>query len=425
MRRTLRFSVYEGVAAEVVGACSGSTILTAWALYVRASPMALGLIVALPQLAQLVQLPAAWITSRAGSRRTAIWAVGLSRQSLLLLCALPWTPEGKPREALLVATASVSTALAVVGNNAWVTWMGGLLPRHLRGRYFGARTAVITCANGVGALGAGLVLDLGRREQREGLSLAFLSLMGAVAGLVALVLMREQHARREAQRPGSLLSDLVSPLRDEDGQRLLAFQATWNLAVGLAGSFFTVFMLRELRMSYVQVAAYGVATSVFKVLFAAHWGRTIDRVGTRPVVIICSLWIGLIPFLWLLAGPGTLWPVALDAVATGIFWGGHNQAVFQLPLAIAPSRDRAWHIAAFSTIAGGSFAVATLAGGWLLGQWSPVLTPAGHELSSYQALFALSGVARLLAAFASMRLLAPDLGRSAQPARLSFFAPFG
>jgi hypothetical protein len=406
LRRSLKLSVGEGLAAEIVGACSGSTVLTGWALFVRASPMTLGLIVALPQLAQFVQIPAAWITSRWGSRRTAMWAVGLSRQSLLLLCPLPWLPR-ETQESLLIAVAAVSTMLAVIGNNAWVTWMGDLVPRGIRGRYFGSRTAVTTVGAAVGTIGAGAFLDLLRRHGREGLGLALLALTGALAGLVASWLMRQQQPSQEELHRRPSVRDLIAPLRHENGRRLIAFQVTWNAAVGLAASFFTVYMLRQLQMSYVAIAVYGAVTSTTKVVFAPRWGRTIDRLGARPVVIVCSFAISAIPFLWLKADPHQLWPIAVDAIATGLFWGGQNQALFQLPLAVAPSRGRAWHLAVFSTAAGLTFALATTFGGWLVGQAPASMVIVGHEVSAYQALFALSGVARLMAATLSLRLIEP------------------
>lgn len=63
-----------------------------------------GVVMALPQLAQLFQIPAAWTTSRLGARRAAIVLVALQRQVALPLAALPWLP----------LPASVSRAVLVV-----------------------------------------------------------------------------------------------------------------------------------------------------------------------------------------------------------------------------------------------------------------------------------------------------------------------
>ena len=79
LRASLDASVAEGAAAEVFGTCAGGTILTGWALYLGASPFVIGLLGALPLAAQVVQLPAAWLTQRLGAKRLAVLAIGASR----------------------------------------------------------------------------------------------------------------------------------------------------------------------------------------------------------------------------------------------------------------------------------------------------------------------------------------------------------
>src|SRR5690349_8991070 len=102
---------------------------------------------ALPFFAQFVQFPAAWLTSTLGHRRVALGAVCLSRQVMLPLALMPWLPlDLGGKQHLLIAVAASSAVLGVIGNNAWVSWMGELVPGSLRGRYFGKRTAMITIA---------------------------------------------------------------------------------------------------------------------------------------------------------------------------------------------------------------------------------------------------------------------------------------
>src|SRR3989475_10013682 len=92
LRKSLRTSMLEGALAEVVGACTSGGALTAWALYLELPPLLIGVLGALPFTAQLVQLPAAWCTRRFGSRRAALWTIGISRQCVLPLACLPFVP---------------------------------------------------------------------------------------------------------------------------------------------------------------------------------------------------------------------------------------------------------------------------------------------------------------------------------------------
>src|SRR4051794_14435528 len=163
MRRSLRACTAEGLAAEVFGACAGGAVLTGWAIHLHASAFLTGLVLALPQMAQFLQIPAAWSTARLGHRRAAVLLVGASRQLLLPLVLLPFLGlSDRAGQTVLVALSALSAVLGVLGNNAWVSWMGELVPRRIRGRYFGRRTALCTVASAAAAAGAGLLLDWAR-----------------------------------------------------------------------------------------------------------------------------------------------------------------------------------------------------------------------------------------------------------------------
>src|SRR4051812_43684165 len=154
--------------AEAFTSCTSNAMLTAWAIALGCKPLLVGLLWALPYLAQLVQFPAAWLTSRFGARRTSIVAVAISRQLQLPLVIVPFLLlGGGARQWVFVAITAVSAILGVIGNNAWVTWMGELVPAQLRGRYFGRRTALCTLAGTLGALGAGLIIDRARKHGLE------------------------------------------------------------------------------------------------------------------------------------------------------------------------------------------------------------------------------------------------------------------
>ena len=411
LRRSLRFSVLEGITAEVFSSCSNGAVLTAWALAAGAGPFVIGLLLAMSQLAQAVQVPAAWATSTFGARRTAILAVALSRQVLLPLCLLPFVSvSSAAQQAILLTVGAVSSVFSVIGNNAWTTWMAELVPRRLSGRYFGWRTGVCTIASAASGLFAGALLDVARATGRESWALAALALGACIAGAWSTWLMRQQVAprlRAVADEPIRWQEAARAPLRSPVARTFLAYQIAWNAAVGLAGSFFPLFMLRNLGLGFALVAAQATACAVLKALWAPFWGRTIDRLGARPVLIACSFSIACIPLVWLFASPTCLWPIVVDAVMTGALWGGQSQAAFQWPLSMAPRRGRAYYLAMFAGATGLSFALATALGGGLATRLGPTIHLLGRDWANFQVLFALSAVARGAAAVLALRIAEP------------------
>lgn len=392
--------------AEIFAACSAGAVLTGWAIYLGADPFLIGLVTALPQMAQVFQLPAAWTTSRLGSRRAAIVLVAIQRQVALPLVALPWLPvPASAGRALLFAVTALAAILGVLGNNAWVSWMGDLVPQRIRGRYFGRRTALCTAGGALTAAGAGLLLDGAHRWALAGEGLALLQVLACASGAVAAMLMARQHPGRGApalQHFG--LAQILEPIRDRSVRGFFGYLLAWNLAIGIAGNFFSLFMLRDLRMGFTLVAIQGMGTAVVRMAIAPTWGRFIDRLGARPVLVACSFGISAIPLVWLVPTPTCLWPLALDALLTGILWSGHTLAAFNLPLAVTPAASRPFYLALFAAAGGLASALAAAVAGLLVPVLPAQVTVVGHPLTSLQQLFALSAVLRLLASLVALRM---------------------
>ncbi len=412
LRGSLRASVGEGMVAEVFTACAGSTALTAWALALKLSPFLVGVMTALPFFSQFIQFPAAWLTSTLGHRRVALGVVLLSRQVMWPLVLLPWLPlslEGQQR--VLVGVAAVSAVLGVVGNNAWVAWMGELVPESIRGRFFGRRTALCTLGNIVASLTTGVVMD--RLRSPEGLSpaLPLLAAVACVAGAVCTVLMARQHDPAPPGRERAKLDFRVAllPLKDDRARRVLTYQMVWNAAVGLSAPFFTFYMLHNLQMSFLLMSVQLAALAGVRMLTAPLWGKLIDRVGAQPVVLACSLGIGFLPLVWLFPSPTFLWPLVADALLAGVLWSGHNLAIFALPLSVAPRKGRPFYLAAFSTAGGLAYALASSLGGGLASLLPTTFTVGGHLWDNFQVLFLLSGLARIAAAFLAVRIIEPGV----------------
>ncbi|MFP2956630.1 MFS transporter [Myxococcus sp. 1LA] len=415
LRRTMGVSVVEGMFSEVFTACAGATVLTAWAIALKLGPFLVGVMTALPFFAQFVQFPAAWLTGLFGHRRVALTAVCLSRLVMFPLAVMPWL--GLPFEAqqhLLLTVAGVSAALSVVGNNAWVAWMGELVPRAVRGRFFGRRTALTTLSGTLASLCAGLLLDRLRPASGVGVALPLLALGACVMGVVTTLLMASQH---DPAPPGTTppleLKGALVPFKDDNARRVLTYQVAWNAAVGVSAPFFALHSLQNLKMTFVIMALHAAAVAGVRILAAPLWGRMIDRCGAQPVLMACSLGIGVIPALWLLPTAGTLWPLLFDVLLAGALWSGHGLAIFELPLAVAPRKNRPFYLAAFATAGGLAYAAAAALGGAIAAALPTQFTLGGHAWVNLHVLFVLSSVARLGAATLTARI--PEPG--AHPAR--------
>src|SRR3989449_573854 len=396
----------EGALAEVVGACTSGGALTAWALYLELPPLLIGVLGALPFTAQLVQLPAAWCTRRFGSRRAALWPIGVSRQCVLPLASLPSLPMpvGSKQEFFL-GCAFTSAALGVAGNNAWPSWMGALVPAVGGARFSGRGWPLCARAAPCASLTAGLVLDGGHNHREAGAALCALTIAASLAGAVTTWLLSQQHESRRAIPPHAApLQDALAPLHDGRARSLLAFQLAWSAAGGIAAAFYPLHMIGNLRMGFARMAIYTAAVAAFRMLAGPIWGRVLDRGGARQVVVASAFALCLSPVLWIFAAEGRLWPLAIDAAVCGAANAGLALATFSLPLALSRPATRSFYVGAVAAVGGLAAGIGSAAGGAIVKLLPDAWSLLGQPLVASQALFLVGAGARFCAAALALRV---------------------
>lgn len=410
LRASLGASVAEGAAAEVFGACAGGAVLTGWALYLGASPATIGLLAALPVAAQVVQMPAAWLTRRLGAKPLAIAAIGASRLMWLPLVAVPFVDLAPATAlALFVAVVTLAGILAVVGGNAWTAWMGDLVPGAIRGRFFGRRMVYLNIAGTTASLGAGLALDTLAPRGFKGETLGALAAVACVAAVVSIgfLLVQKGSARDDDHTPPEW-GDVARSVRDPKTRPLLRYLLGWNAAVGISAGFFSYHMLANLKMGFMLVAAHGILVAAVRVASAPAWGRLVDAFGARPVLAVCSFGISVVPVIWLFITPERLWPIAVEAMVAGALWGGHGLAAFDLSIGLAPRPGRPFYLASFATAGGLGFAVTSALAGVLAYALSSPVHVLGSAWLDVHVLFLLSALARGGAAWLALRIDEPS-----------------
>jgi len=409
LRRSLGAAVAEGACAEVFAACATGAVITGWALYLGAGTALIGFLGALPLVAQMASLPAAWFISGRSRKWATVLAVCISRLTFLPLIALPWVdlaPAARLR--LFVAIVAVSTVFGVIGNSAWVAWMGDLVPGRLRGRYFGQRTVFLSIAGTLASLAAAVTLDRVSPLGWTGAALSALTAVACLAGLASLGLLMRQHEPAGPREEGAGgWASLRAALADRRVRPYLHYQLAWNAAVGISASFFAYHLLTNLRTGFLLVAAHGVVVAVVRIASARLWGRAVDRIGARPVLIFCSFGIAAVPAIWLFPTPDRLWPIAIEAVLSGFLWGGHAIAALDLTIGLAPRSGRPFYLAAFATAGGLGFGAASVLAGQLATLAPAHFVMGGLEWTGIHILFFLSALGRLAGGALAVRLQDP------------------
>lgn len=410
VRKWLTVASVEGAFANVFTILTGGAFLTGLALYLGANDVTIGLLAALPLLAQTAQILSAYLIDRTGRRKAiTLWAAVAARQSWWLIIPLLFLSVRWRLEALLVIVTFSSVAL-MVSTPAWMAWMADLVPERIRGRYFGFRSAAVAVTTLSATIIGGLILDFFRRSGQDHIGFAIITGTAAAFALAATILLNKIPDKPPHRlRVPFQWSRLIEPFKDKGYRRLLEMTFAWNLAIGISAAFFAAHMLTNLRMSFTQISLYSCLASLVAVGLNRPWGNLIDRFGSKPVLVFCALGIAAVPLIWLVPRADSLWILWFEAVYSGALWTGFNLAVFTIPIANSPREGRTMYLAMFSVVTGIAFFASSTAGGILAESWSHVHWTMGKQtLVNYHLLFAISSLLRGMAAVFFMTFHEPQ-----------------
>jgi len=416
IRTSLKASTLDGVFASLFSNVTGGVLLTNFFLEMGADPTQIGILASIPMLSNLMQPIGAYFSERTTSRHFyCLWIYGISRSLWVSLAiAIFWIGKAHNAPALLIALTLgitfASSLLGALGSAPWLSWMAALVPRTLRGRYFGLRSSAANLTNLISVPLLGLIVSQWRGGSIQGYGVVLV--LAIASGLLSLwfqnfmVDVNPQNSsyfsakatsiEARSTQDGSIHEDLAiaslppPPSFWQDGNflKFLLYFHLWTFSVNLSAPFFNVYMLNELRLDINHVTLYNSLAAGANLLVLILWGKLADRTGNRPILLGAGIVFAIFPMLWLSTGIN-LWSVWVWLPLLHCLSGGTSAALdlcsnnFQL--GIAPTRNQSTYFGVAAAVAGVSGALGTTAGGFL----------AQFGYGGFLGLFALSSILRL------------------------------
>jgi len=347
LRRSLRIVTAAWMLGVIWMACIGGSRMNIFARMVGFGEFHFGLLTALAFVATFAQLVATVLIERSGlTKYQFLSCATISRLTWVAIAAVPlmlpapspaatWTMLG------LLLLSSVMNALA---QPAWMTWMGDLIPRRIRGRYFANRSIISQAVMVPVVIALAVLLDsvaradpatggvLAMTPRTQPVMLWFVSAVFAAAGIVGTMDVLLFHRVREvagttpdrprlpavnisrsdivgagpAGRAARYMSAgvrqlLLDPLRDRVFRRYVIYGATITFAMAVGGQYYWRNLLENLRFSVLGTdVLFLVFSPLMGMLASRPWGRLIDRWGRRPVLILATVFtvLSITPYFY-------------------------------------------------------------------------------------------------------------------------------
>jgi MFS family permease len=372
LARGRRALVRDAAWATTAGSLYGGVILVGFALELGASPFIIGLLAAIPFLAQLSQAATIALVERVRERRKiTLAAVTIARTLILALAFIPFI-EGQPLQlALLVAAQAAISLAGSVGGCAFNAWVHQVVPREELGRLFSRRLFWSTVLSTAGALSAGFLVQAWPPDAKlQAYAIAFVA--AGFAGFMSshYLLQVPEPPMPRSGAPMPLADMLRAPFFDANFRNVIAFMASWNLASNIAAPFITVYLLRQIGLELGTLTLTWAAGQTATALTMAQWGRLSDRLSNKAILSVAlPLYFASLIALPFAALPDayalTLALVFLIQIVMGAATGGIGLATGNLGLKLAPQGQGTGYLAVVSLAGSTAAGLAALAGGAL------------------------------------------------------------
>lgn len=397
LRAFITQSVLQGAWSRAFGI--NTVVYSGFALSLGASPSDIAFLTALASLACLIQLVAIRFTSRIKRRKAFVVGCGCVEMFLrfapILIPLVLLKSFHVPAIYFCVLSALIFTHLRAPLLNDWLALT---TPEGYRGRFISQRWLWLTLMMIIAGFTYGVILDqypeTGDGGRYGGFVWTFI--IALIAGWGSyLALVAAPAPRVEEDADGGTLEAIATVLRDTKFRRLLTFRAVVQFSTALAMPFFSVFMIKELGLSYTTMALYGNIALVTVLLSNRPVGGLVDRFGSKPVMQVLFIPGIIAPVLWAWA-PGLHLLVPLAMIIGNLMHTSVKLSGVPLLWDAIPQRgNRAPYFAVWSvSIHLAAFAGAA-AGGILASVLETVpLEWGGVRLSNIQVIFLLTALLR-------------------------------
>ncbi len=437
IRTSLKASTADSVLASVYSLGTGGILLSNLLVELGASPVVFGMLSSIPMLVNLIQPLGAYLSERSTSRfQYSLRTHGIGRLLWLILVigivsASLGVIDAHQLVILTLLIVLFSNLLGGLGTASWLSWVAMIVPRRLRGRYFGTRNSAASLTNLVCVPMAGLLVSHWYGGTLQGYGIVLLiSIVFGIVGLGCQSFQVDMNPQSQNTYYGKSpqTSEIQSEVaKDESSEVLqsihlpqdqlansiwknsnflvfLLYFSFWTLAVNLSSPFFNLYMLDTLDLDVSYVTIYNSLQAGATLLMLILWGKLADKIGNRPILICIGILVGVTPLLWLGIGVNRLdiwlW-LPLLHILTGGTWAAIDLCSNNIQIGIAPIKNQSIYFATAAAVAGASGALGTTIGSFLV-----QFAQSGGLLG----LFALSGLFRLVALVPLMFLQEPSRG---------------
>lgn len=363
-RKNLLAATIEGLPAMVTVTLLGVPFLTGYLLLLGASSFQIGLVLAIPALFNLVQIPAAYVMQHFTNRRLGlIIFAGIHRIFWTLTGAVPFLVSEHFYFELYVIFYSIAFLSNAIGSVIWSSLISDMVPGQVRGRYFGIRSMLLWGTVSVTLFIGGYILDA--YPGMDGYRILFqICAVGSIMNIITLLFYPNMPFEKSTAPNLKLM--VKKPFENPVFFRAMIFITGFLFLQNMVVPLFSLIMFSIMELSYFVVSILTIVSTISMMISYYYWGNLNARIPTRKLLFWTFPIIAASCLLW---GATIIVPaiivLVLIHILLGIGQGGFNLLMFNFIIGDTPKADRPMYIAVFAAVTGVAAFLGPIIGGYI------------------------------------------------------------
>lgn len=355
-------AIFEGIPSIIIFQLLGGPFVTGYLLYLGASSFQVGIVLAIPSMANMLQIVGALLIQRYSNRKLLFTLLcGTHRVLWVLTGAVPFMFPKEYGVTAYIVVCIVAFMGQAVGSVFWTSLIADMVPAKVRGRYFGIRNTILWAGGCIAIVTFGQILD--RLPEPQGFHILYMVAAVCVVFDIFFFLKYPNHPFEKSGQQGTAAM-LKVPFRHPPFVKSMLFISLWLFVQGISVPFFNYVMLDIMKLGYNWIAIATMTQNVAMMIGYSMWGNLNAKYRSKtllfwtlPIIAAACMGWGLLPVL------PDIPVLLLIHMLIGVGIGGFNQLMFNFVVGDTPKGERPMFIAVFYALTGFAGFMGPLLGG--------------------------------------------------------------
>ncbi len=256
-----------------------------------------------------------------------------------LFSTLVWLPiiliailfhKGIVVEILPLALLLFFSLYIILGNLSfppWFSWMGDLVDKKYRGRWFSKRNLIGGLISAVLAIVSAIFLDFFKDNGWLMFGFIIFFTLAILARFGSWSILKKVYEPKMKIKKESYFSfgDFLIKSPKTNFGKFTLFRSAVSFADYITTPLIAIYILRTLEFSYTYYMLIGFTWTIFSILFLNLWGKIADKYGNYKILCMASITIPIAPILWVL-NPNPIYLAIIPPFISGMSWSAFNLA---------------------------------------------------------------------------------------------------